>query len=150
MPDEAKHAFKRPSRAPRRMINKGADGQARCILITHKDERRYDGNIRSGGERFASWFGLCPLKCEHPPSARLERHTDTEDTLTTIGFNQHKNVKDAKGAFWGSVLARLAGVDRWGWEKKKSAHQVAFCNTHKASALMTFHASELGSENKSY
>lgn len=119
MPDEAKRAFKRPSRAPRRMINKGAGGQARCILITHKDERRYDGNIRSGGERFASWFGLCPLKCEHPPSARLERHTDTEDTLTTIGFNQHKNVKDAKGAFWGSVLARLAGVDRGGGRKKK-------------------------------
>lgn len=28
------------SRAPQRMINKGGDGQARCILITHKDKKQ--------------------------------------------------------------------------------------------------------------
>lgn len=42
--------------------------------------------------------------------------------------NKHRDMKDAKGAFWGSVLAKLTRVDQ-----EKSAHQVAFCNTHKAS-----------------
>lgn len=49
MPEEAKRAFDVQAKASRRMINKGADGQARCILITHKDETRYDGNIRRSG-----------------------------------------------------------------------------------------------------
>lgn len=157
MPDEAKRAFKRPSRAPRRMINKEADGQARCILITHKDERRYNGNIRSGGGGGGGGGGDA-----HPGSDSVRssvnilhlhawKDTQTQKILSRPSDSTNTGMWETQkepfgGLFWRGSLEWIGGVG----EKKKSAHQVAFCNTHKASALMTFHASELGSENKSY